>query len=128
VFDAEVVDGERCGKDGLVGVPAELVAVVAAGGDLEAADLRATELAEHRDRRTGTKSLIGVEVHVDLPWSGDDSRWRYAAVPLSGTGMVGSMSTSPRSLRRVGSRSSRTSGGSEHNTNLTCAAVAARQA
>ena len=68
VFDAEVVDGERRGKDGLVGVSAELVAVVAAGGDLEAADPRATERAEHRDRCTGRKSLIGVEIHVDLPW------------------------------------------------------------
>jgi hypothetical protein len=66
VFDAEVVDGERRGKDGLVGVPSELVAVVAAGSDLEAADPRATERAEHRDRGTGRKSLTGAEIHVDL--------------------------------------------------------------
>ena len=52
VFDAEVVDGERRRKDGLVGVSAEFVAVVAAGGDLEAADPGATELAEHCDRCT----------------------------------------------------------------------------
>jgi hypothetical protein len=51
-----------------------------------------------------------------------------AAAPRIGTGMAGSSSTSPRSLRRVGSRRSTTSGEAADNTSLTCAAVAARQA
>jgi hypothetical protein len=48
-------------------VPAELVAVVAAGGDLESADPRATEAAEHRDRGTGREGLVGGEFQSGLP-------------------------------------------------------------
>jgi len=67
MLDAELVERERRGKNAAVGVPAELVAVVAAGGDLESADPRATEPAEHRDRRTCNKGLAGVEIHVSFP-------------------------------------------------------------
>jgi hypothetical protein len=67
VFDAEVVDGKGLRQHGLVGVPAQLVAVVAPGGDLESAAPRATELIEHRDRGTGSERLIGIGFQGGLP-------------------------------------------------------------
>jgi hypothetical protein len=49
VLDAEVVDVEGPGQDGLVGAAAELVAVVEVGDDLESLDPPRAERAEDFD-------------------------------------------------------------------------------
>jgi hypothetical protein len=119
---------EGRGQDGLVGTPAELVAVGEVGDNLESADPRGTEGTEDFDCCTGGQGLIGMKVHWSTFCLSLGAEGIYAAVPRIGIGEAGSSWTSHKSPRREGSRSWRTNGDGADSTSFTCAAVAARHA